>query len=228
MAPALRPAVLSLVVTLIAGAGPLSVPAAAGEDAAVRSELFASLTPVYEDTFDGALNADFWEVRQNTTWAVRDGVLAGEPSSKEFQARKAASDDPSHAGLKPVIWLKRVPEQFVCALRIRYDAPAYQRGFPLLDLGHHVHTLSFGEKATTLAVRKEVETLSIERPLFSLNQWHEVVIELKKGTLLLRIDGVPHVFTSPRIDMSGQAQIDFKGVDGGTCRIDRIRLWEGH
>jgi hypothetical protein len=54
-----------------------------------------------------------------------------------------------------------------------------------------------------------------------------VAIELKKGTILLKIDGVKHVFESKNIDMKGQAQIDFKAVDGGTCQIDDVKLWEG-
>lgn len=192
-----------------------------------RSELFKSTKLVYEDAFDGTLNTNVWEVRQNTTWVIKSGVLTGSPSSKEFQAKKLASADPSHAGLKPVIFLKKVPENFVCALRVRYDAKAYQRGFPLLDLGHHIHTLCFSEKATTLTIKKNVETLAVVQPLFSLNQWHDVVIELKKGTILLKIDGKKHVFESKNIDMTGHAQIDFKAVDGGTCQIDHVKLWEG-
>ena len=197
-------------------------------DPAYQPQLFKSLKLVYEDTFDGtAINTDFWEVRQNTTWAIKDGVLHGSESSKEFQAKKKVSNDPSHAGLKPVIWLKKVPENFVCSMRVRYDAAKYQKGFPLFDLGHHIHTISFSEKATTLAIKKNVESLPIEKPLFTLNAWHDVFIELKKGTLLLSIDGVKHVFESQNIDMTGQAQIDFKAIDQGTCQIDHIRLWEG-
>ena len=191
------------------------------------SELFKTTKLVYEDNFDGPLNTEFWEVRQSSTWAIKDGVLAGSPSSKEFQEKKLASGDPSHAGLKPVIWLKKVPENFVCTMRVRYDAKSYQKGFPLLDLGHHTHTLTFSEKATTLTIKKKIETLPVEQPLFALNQWHDVVIELKKGTIFLKIDGKKHVFESNNIDMSGQAQIDFKAVDGGTCQIDQVRLWEG-
>ena len=192
-----------------------------------KSQLFTSTKLVYEDHFDGTLNTDFWEVRQNTTWAIKDGVLTGSESSKEFQAKKKASDDPSHAGLKPVIWLKKVPENFICTMRFRYDAKTYQKGFPLLDLGHHIHTLSFSEKATTLTIKKDVEKLAVESPLFALNQWHDVAIELKKGTLLLIIDGKKHVFESKNIDMAGQSQIDFKAVDFGTCQIDDVKLWEG-
>lgn len=197
-------------------------------DAAYQPQFFKDLKLIYEDTFDaGTINPDFWEVRQNTTWVVKDGILHGSESPKEFQEKKKASDDPSHAGLKPVIWLKKVPENFVCAVRVRYDAKAYQKGFPLFDLGHHIHTISFGEKATTLTIKKDAGKFEIEKPLFALNQWHDVVIELKKGAILLRVDGVKHVFESTNIDMTGQAQIDFKAVDFGTCDIDSVKLWEG-
>ena len=192
-----------------------------------QSELFKSTKLIYEDDFHGALNTEFWEMRQSSTWTIKAGVLTGSPSSAEFQEKKKASADPSHAGLKPVIWLKKVPENFVCIMRVRYDAKAYQKGFPLFDLGHHTHTLSFGEKATTLTIKKNVETLPVEQPLFSLNEWHDVVIELKKGTILLKVDGKKHLFESKNIDMAGQAQIDFKAVDGGTCQIAHVRLREG-
>jgi len=193
-----------------------------------RPELFKTTKLVYEDSFDSRkLNTGFWEVRQNTTWSIKSGILFGAESSKEFQAKKKGSADPSHAGFKPVIWLKKVPESFVCTMRVRYDAKAYQRGFPLFDLGHHIHTITFSEKATTLTIKKNVETLAVPQPLFALNQWHDVAIELKKGTILLAIDGKKHRFESKNIDMTGQAQIDFKAVDFGTCQIDNVKLWEG-
>jgi hypothetical protein len=126
-----------------------------------------------------------------------------------------------------VIWLKKVPENFVCTMRVRYDGKAYTRGFPLIDIGHHIHTLTFSEKATTLTIKKDVEKIPVEAPLFSLNTWHDVAIELKKGALILTIDGIKHRFNSLNIDMSGQAQIDFKAIDFGTCQIDDVRLFEG-
>jgi hypothetical protein len=216
---------LSLFVALITVALPSHL-RAGGAD--YEPELFKSVKLVYEDNFDGGtLNKEFWEVRQGTTWEIKDGVLKGSPSSKEFQDKKIAAGDRAHAGFKPVIWFKKVPENFVCAMRVRYDGNAYQRGFPLLDLGHHIHTLTFSEKATTLTIRKNVETKAVEQPLFALNQWHDVIIELKKGTILLSIDGKMHRFESGNIDMTGHAQIDFKALNDGTCQIDSMRLWEG-
>jgi hypothetical protein len=192
-----------------------------------KPELFQSTQLIYADSFDGTLNTDFWEVRQSSTWVIKDGVLSGSQSSKEFQEKMIAKGDKAHAGFKPVIWLKKVPENFVCTMRVRYDGEAYKKGFPLLDIGHHIHTITFSAKATTLTLKKNVETLPVESPLFSLNQWHDVAIELKKGTLLLTIDGKKHRFDSQNIDMTGQAQIDFKALDLGTCQIDDVKLWEG-
>lgn len=193
-----------------------------------QPELFESTRLVYSDTFDGAtLNTEFWEIRQSSTWVIKDGVLIGSQSSKAFQEKMVAKGDKAHAGFKPVIWLKQVPENFVCTLRMRYGGAAYARGFPLIDIGHHIHTLNFSEKATTLTIKKNMEKLAIESPLFSLNTWHDVAIELKKGTLILTIDGKKHRFESANIDMTGHAQIDFKALDLGTCQIDEIKLFEG-
>jgi len=202
-------------------------PSLRADTPAYQPELFQSTQLVYEDSFEGTLNTEVWEVRQSSTWTIQEGVLKGSQSSKEFQEKMVAKGDKAHAGFKPVIWLKKVPENFVCTLRLRYDGAAYGKGFPLIDLGHHIHTLTFSEKATTLTLKKDVEKLVIEAPLFSLNEWHDVAIELKKGSLILSIDGKKHRFESANIDMTGQAQIDFKALDLGTCQIDHIKLWEG-
>lgn len=199
----------------------------AAESAEYQPELFKSIRLVYEDSFDGDLNPEFWEVRQSSTWVVEDGVMKGSESSRAFQKKMLDKGDKAHAGLKPVIWLKQVPENFVCKMRMRYNAESYHPRFPLLDVGHHIHTLIFAEKATTLKIKKNVETKVVEEPLLPLNQWVDVTIELKKGVLLLKVGDKKHIFESPEIDMAGHHQIDFKGVDFGSCEIDHLRLWEG-
>lgn len=222
--PSLLAGLTLLGVALFPG-NPLS---AEDADASYQPQLFEKTRLVYEDDFEtGKVNLDFWEIRQSSTWEIKDGVLTGSESSKEFQEKKIAAGDKAHAGFKPVIWLKQVPENFVCTMRVRYDGDDYIPRFPLIDLGHHIHTLTFSEKKTTLTIRKDVATFETEAPLFSLNEWHEVAIELKKGTVLLTIDGKSHRFESPEIDGTGHAQIDFKGINFGRCLIDDLKLWEG-
>ncbi len=193
-----------------------------------KPELFESLKLVYEDDFSGAtLNSDFWQVRQGSTWAVKDGVLVGGPSPKEFQDKKIAEGDKAHAGFKPVIWLEKVPENLVVQFRVRFDGEDYMPGFPLIDVGHHVHTLTFSEGKTKLAIKKNEKVITTDKLAFPLNEWVDVAIELKKGVMLVRLNDKKLVVEDALIDMVDQQQIDFKGIDHGGIQIDDVRVYEG-
>lgn len=190
--------------------------------------LFKTTKLVYEDDFSGGeINTDFWQTRQGSTWKVKDGVLVGGPSPKEYQDKKVAAGDKAHAGFKPVMWLEKVPENLVVHFRLRYDAKAYHRKFPLIDVGHHVNTISFAERTTRLTLKKDKKIITLEEPFLPLNTWVDVTIELKKGEMLLKIDDRVHHFKDPLIDMVGQQQIDFKGVDHGGILIDSVKVFEG-
>ena len=203
------------------------LPALRADDPKPESALFEKTKLVYEDDFDGELNLDFWEVRQATTWKIEDGILKGSESSKAFQAKKIAQGDKGHEGFKPVIWLKQVPENFVCEMRVRWGARQHNSRFPIFDVGHHIHTIHLGKTLTSLTILKDKEKIKIEKPLMPLNEWADVVIELKKGVMHFSVNGVKHVFESELIDMTGHSQIDFKGINFGTCEIDHVRIREG-
>lgn len=193
-----------------------------------RSELFQSLRLVYQDDFSlGKLNTDYWQIRQGSTWVVKDGVLMGSPSPKEYQDKKVAEGDKAHAGFKPVIWLEKVPENLVVQFRVRFDAENYAAKFPLIDIGHHFNSLNFTENLTTLTLKKDQKSLPTKDVSLPLNRWVDVTIELKKGTLVLKLDDKKVVFQDPLIDMIDQHQIDFKGVDHGGIQIDDVKIYEG-
>lgn len=193
-----------------------------------KPELFSSLKPVYEDDFSGSeIDLDHWQIRQGSTWEVKDGVLTGSPSPKEYQDKKVAAGDKAHAGFKPVMWLEKVPENLVVQFRVRYDGEKYHRKFPLIDVGHHVNTIVFGEDKTTLNLKKNTKEIVIEEQFLPLNEWVDVTIELKKGSMLLKVGDKKHLFEDPLIDMVGQQQIDFKGLDFGRVLIDDVKVSEG-
>jgi hypothetical protein len=193
-----------------------------------KPELFSALELVYQDSFeDASINTNFWQVRQGTTWVVKNGVLVGSPSSKEFQEKMIAKGDKAHGGLKPVIWLEKVPENLVVQFRVRFDAENYHAKFPLIDVGHHVNTLIFSDKKTTLILKKNEKTIETSDVLFPLNKWNDMTIELKKGLLLLKVNDKKTLFQDPLIDMVDQQQVDFKGVDHGGISIDNVRIYEG-
>jgi hypothetical protein len=193
-----------------------------------QSEYFQSLKLVYQDDFSaGKLDTNHWQVRQGSTWVVKNGVLIGGPSPKEYQDKKVAEGDKAHAGFKPVIWMEKIPENLVVQFRVRFDSENYAVKFPLIDIGHHINTLSFTENLTTLTLKKDKKSLQTKEALMPLNRWVAVTIELKSGSLLLEIDGKKFVFQDPLIDMVDQHQIDFKGVDHGGIQIDDVKVYEG-
>jgi hypothetical protein len=193
-----------------------------------KPELFQSLKLVYEDDFShGTFNNNYWQIRQGTTWGIHDGILVGSPSPKEFQEQKIAEGDKAHAGLKPVVWLEKIPENLVARFRVRFDAENYQAKFPLIDVGHHVNTLIFAKDSTTLILKKDQKTIQSKEVLLPLNTWVDVTLELKKGILLVKLNDRKFIFKDPLIDMVGQQQIDFKGVDHGRISIDDVKVYEG-
>ncbi len=97
----------------------------------------------------------------------------------------------------------------------------------MIDVGHHVNTLIFSEKKTTLILKKNEKTIENSDVLFPLNQWNDVTIELKPGTLLLKVNDKKTLFQDRLIDMVDQQQVDFKGVDHGGISIDNVRIYEG-
>lgn len=220
------------------GLGPLKFPLtmlSAADQAYVKEQSVQKYKPVlfkqtkllYSDDFSAPqLNKEFWQARGSPAPTIVEGVLSLAPPMDEVKAKELEAQNQSAVPF-PVIWLVQVPENFVCTMRLRYGGGGYRNIYPLLDLGHHIHTVSFGEKVTTLRIKKDVEILAAQKPLFSLNEWHDVAIEVKKGAIHLTIDGAKHLFESENIDMTGHHQIDFKGVPFGTCEIDDVKLWEG-
>ena len=193
-----------------------------------KPELFQSMKLVYEDDFGGGkIDTNYWQTRQGSTWVIKDGVLVGGPSPKEYQDRKVAEGDKAHAGFKPVMWLEKVPENLVVHFRVKFDAKDYHARFPLIDVGHHVNTLTFAKDSTKLTLKKNQKIIPINDLSLPLNTWVDVTIELTKGVMLVKIGDKKRVFKDPLIDIVDQQQIDFKGVDHGGISIDDVKVYEG-
>lgn len=200
-----------------------------------KPELFNAMKIVYADEFekDGPhKNTKQWEIRQNTQWSVRDGVLTGEIATEEYQKKMQAIGD-GHDGTRPVIWIKPVPKAFVVQMRVRYNETSKKgrnRG-SLLDLGHHVNSFIFGEEQTKLTLQKK-KKIFIKDKFFPLNQWNEVTIEIKEGVILIQVNDRKEIIRNSLVTLKTDnendvQQIDFKGQDFGSVQIDWVRLYKG-
>ena len=200
-----------------------------------KPELFKSVKLIFAEEFekDGPhKNSKQWEIRQNTQWNVKDGVLTGAIATEEYQKKMQAIGD-GHDGTRPVIWIKPVPESFVVHMRVRYNETPKKgrnRG-SLLDLGHHVNSFIFGEEQTKLTLQKK-QKIFIKDKFFPLNQWNEVTIEIKEGVILIQVNDRREIIRNPLVTLKTNdddkvQQIDFKGQDFGTVQIDWVRLYKG-
>ena len=199
-----------------------------------KPELFKSIELIYEENFDDAKGpldvGNHWEIRQQTQWNVKDGVLTGSIATEEFQKKMQAKGD-GHDGTRPVIFLKPVPKAFVVQMRVRYNETSRKgrnRG-SLLDLGHHVNSFIFGEGQTKLTLQKQ-KRIFFKGDFFPLNQWNLVTIEIKEGAILIQVNQRKELVKDPLITLQTDKevqQIDFKGQDFGTVQIDWVKLYKG-
>jgi len=198
-----------------------------------QPELFKSVELIYDEPFatDGPHHLPGkWAIRQETQWNVKDGILVGGVATEEFQKKIQATGD-GHDGTRAAIFLKPVPKALVIQLRLRYDAEpgaGRDRGAEL-DLGHHMNSFIFGEEQTTLTLQKKKQIV-IEGDFFPLNQWNDVTIEIKEGSILIQVNDRKEMIKDELITLQtdGESQqIDFKGQDFGTVQIDWLKLYKG-
>ncbi len=202
---------------------------------AYKPELFKSIKLVYEDDFskDGKPDPKQWKPQHNSSWVIKDNHLIGSPAPKEFQEEKLASGDAAHAGLKPVVFLKNIPENFVFQTRIKYEGEFVGNQRYQMLFGHHLQDVKFGKKDTVLTLHNDKEKVHfMEDVLVSPGKWVEITAELKDGHFILIVDGIKKTFEDPIISMSKSKdkkslQIDFKGLNHGEVVIDWVKVYKG-
>jgi len=192
---------------------------------AFQSELFSKGTLVYTDDFDGEFNREWWQPRTKN-WKVKDGLLIGAPDYKNAEEAQKALGRDHHLGLGPVIRLNHLPESFVCHMRFKYEGEAYQAARPKLDIGHHINNLFFRKGGYSLKLSGG-ERFEDRQSGFELNEWTDIVIELKEGTLLIELNGHQRIFEHEQVSMNGREEFTFKAlmIPGSRLVFDYVRLW---
>jgi len=191
-----------------------------------KSHLFEKGTLVYSDDFDGAFDRERWEPRTKN-WKVKDGMLIGMPDYKNAEEAQKALGRDHHLGLGPVIRLNHLPENFVCHMRFKFEGGDYQAGRPKLDIGHHINNLFFKKGGYSLKLSGG-EIFNDSQSGFKLNEWTDLIIELKEGKLLIELNGRQRLFEHEQASMNARDEFTFKALDSPSSRLlfDYVRLWK--
>ena len=200
------------------------------ESSTFDSQLFSEGTLIYSDDFDGQYDRDRWGATKKDREIV-DGYLLVTPRfrSKEEAMKELQRDH--HLGLEPVIHLNKIPEQFVCHLRFKFEKKELSPGRPVLQIGHHMILFNYLEGGGHLI--KLPNGPSFEEPDSHVKpgDWINMVIEYRKGELHMGINEHKKTYQHEAVDLINVKdklgpRFTFKG--GTDCRIvfDSVRLWK--
>ena len=199
------------------------------EEPKFESDLFPSGTLVYSDDFDGEFNRERWGSKGATIEKGRL-IMKAQFTNREEAMKKLKRDH--HLGLEPVGHLNKIPEQFVCHLRYMFEKPELTPGRPSFQIGHHMINLGILEDGGhRIKLPDDGPSFTEPDSEMALNEWIDLIIEYKKGTIRISVDGVGKTYEHEKVTIenpkaqNGQ-RFTFKG--GEDCRIlfDSVRLWD--
>ena len=193
------------------------------------SELFESGTLVYSDDFDGELNRERWGAPKGGK--VEDGKLIIEPQFTDREEAMKVLKRDHHLGLEPVGHLNNIPDKFVCHLRYQFEKPGLSPGRPSFQIGHHMITLGIVEGGGHRVKLPDGPTFTEPDSEMALNEWIDLIIEYKKGALVISVNGDSETYEDDAVTIINTKdklgpRFTFKG--GEDCRIlfDSVRLWD--
>lgn len=194
-----------------------------------NSELFKSGKLVYSDDFDGELNREYWGAPKAKRIEAGKLIVESQFTNREEAMKKLKRDH--HLGLEPVAHLNRIPEKFVCHLRYKWEKPELTPGRPSFQIGHHMIVLGILDGGGHSIKLPDGPSFPEPKSGMNLNEWIDLVIEYKKGTIRIEVNGRGRTHQHEKVTINNPKdkqgpRFTFKG--GPECRIvfDSVRLWE--
>ena len=113
-------------------------------------------------------------------------------------------------------------------MRFKYEGEDYQSSRPKVDLGHHINNLFFRKGGYSLKLSGG-ERFEDRESGFALNEWMDLVIELKEGALFIKLNGYQRLIEHEQVSMKGRKEFTFKALmsPGSRLVFDYVRLWKG-
>ncbi len=199
-------------------------------DPAFKSQLFEKGTLVYSDDFDGEINRERWGAPTRDK-QIADGklIVSAKFKSKE-EAMKALKRD-HHLGLEPVVHLNRIPKQFVCHMRYKFETKKLTPGRPSFQIGHHMIVLGYLEERGHRIKLPDGPSFTAPESGMKLGEWIDLVIEYRKGEITIGVNGSSETYKHDAVTIINAKdklgpRFTFKG--GPNCQImfDSVRLWK--
>ena len=186
---------------------------------------------LFNENFSGttSITKPRWWVKQGTQWSIRNGVLEGKPADSEYQRKRRQIGH--HLGDVPRIGLGQLPDTYVISFRFQIDNRPGNAKVPLIEFGHHISRVHFGNSAATLLTNNEKTThTQIDQFRLKPYHWHHVLAEVGTEDLVIQVTD-----DSNEINLFHAHDFHFKnaknrsleiaGTIQGTAKLDDIKVW---
>lgn len=204
--------------------------ASADDPPEFKSEIFKTGTLVYSDDFDGGINQERWGAPTKDK-QIRNGnlVVAAKFQSKE-EAIKVLKRD-HHLGLEPVVHLNRIPAQFVCHMRYKFEKKELSTGRPSFQIGHHMIILNYLKGGGHQIKLPNGPTYTVPESKMKLSEWVDLIIEYKKGIIRISINDCSKTYEHESVTIVNEKdkhgpRFSLKGGPDSEIVFDSVRLWE--
>lgn len=168
-----------------------------------------------------------WMPNQGTRWTVVDGVLRGQASSPDYQAKHD-----THKGVHPRIVLTKTPDKYVLRFSMRLiDGVPFEAGkrksvAPFIEIGHHVCRVTWDVNGATLLADGDTTQLANDKA-FQLvpGKWETVMIERRDDEVLVQFADGPVFHGKHSSYVTDPHAVMLGGLEAGTMEIDNVTLW---
>jgi len=202
---------------------------------AVKAESPSKLKPVLAIKDEVVLQDDFskmkplkkgvWQSRQGTRWAIEGGVLKGQQSSPEYQAKKK-----DHFGYEARISIPVTPPEFVASFSFRFLEGAETAIVPFIEFGHHVCRVRFSKDGAWLLSDGETMKLAEAKDfIWESGKWYHALAEMKNGEFVFQIEEGPTLYAERDSfkgkTTSGGNGFGIAGPKKGKVELDNMAIW---
>lgn len=201
----------------------------------LRAEPPSKLKPLMAVPDQAVLQDDFskqhelkkgvWKAHQGTRWQIADGVLQGQQSSAEYQAKKK-----DHFGYEARISIPVTPAEFVAEFSFRFIEGKETALVPFIEFNHHVCRVRFSKNGTSLLSDHEVMKLAEAKDfIWESGKWYHALAEMQNGEFVFQIADGP-TFYAKRDSFktetkSGGNGFGIAGPRKGKVELDNMTIW---
>jgi hypothetical protein len=194
---------------------------------------------IFEDDFDEADIRSEWVPLHGTRWAIVDGTLRGQPSTKEYQQEQTAKGNKRHSGGTPSSRLMVRTDDCIMLFRFKLSQGLKGAHFGFNDgtfksgTGHVCRLTATTHQGLTLQKDKNAKLKgdkdeSLITSDFNLkpDTWYWMMLEVVGDQMVAQVSGGPVLRARhTRIDRS-KGQINLPTRGGGVIFYDHVRVWK--